>query len=487
MFFHVDQLGSIYDLRENFGLSSLEFQKVISDRKVWLQEIGVGPGSRAMIIHGNNIDFFADLLALWSVGACVACLNPSVTSIEMTNLQKSFRPDYLVVRSLPSDVQPIDDAIVISISTQDYSKGADLRIRQSSGAIEEGGSIDAPALVLYTSGSTGTPKGVVHTFRSLSARISLNHSYIPKTEMKNSLNTLPTHFGHGLIGNCLTPLLAGCNLFTGISGNNALMLKLSEIIDKYSISFFSSVPSFWKLVLHTSQPQKQSLQRIHVGSAPFSQKLWREVIAWSGVKNVWNMYGLTETANWVGGASSLDGIPAEGSVGYAWGGQFAVYEQNSGEVSLSGTGELLVSTPSVMAGYFEQSTLTSDSFLDGWLRTGDIGVIENGEARLVGRSKFEINKGGIKISPEELDGLFEKHAAVSEACAFGIPDNLAGERIGVALVTSNENISVLELRDWALTQLVAEKVPDDWFFVDEIPKNDRGKIDRLNIYSYVKS
>jgi len=120
MFFHEDQLGSIYDLRENFGLSSLELQKVISDRKVWLHEIGVGPGSRAMIVHGNNIDFFADLLALWSVGACVACLNPSVTSIEMTNLQKSFRPEYLVVRSLLAYVQPINDVIVIAMVTQAY-------------------------------------------------------------------------------------------------------------------------------------------------------------------------------------------------------------------------------------------------------------------------------------------------------------------------------------------------------------------------------
>jgi acyl-CoA synthetase (AMP-forming)/AMP-acid ligase II len=118
--------------------------------------------------------------------------------------------------------------------------------------------LDDSALVLFTSGTTGQPKGVLHTFRSLFARISLNASHIGRHRLRTSLCVLPTHFGHGLIGNCLTPLFAGADLLlfpqTGIEG----AARLGALLTDHGVTFMSSVPAFWTLATKLSKSPSRS-------------------------------------------------------------------------------------------------------------------------------------------------------------------------------------------------------------------------------------
>lgn len=133
-----------------------------------------------------------------------------------------------------------------------------------------------------------------------------------------------------------------------------------------------------------------------------------------------------------------------------------------------------------MKGYFELPDVTKEVLQNGWFHTGDIGEVNSdGEIRLIGRKTFVINRAGLKIYPEDIDFLLEKHPRIKEACTFGIPDQIAGEIVGVAIVPLNEEpLDPEEVRAWCHEFITPEKIPERFFMRTSIPKTDRGKIQR---------
>lgn len=424
-----------------------------------IEEFGgrLGPNDKVLLGHGGSAEFVADLLAIWSVGAAAACINPSLTQNEIETLKDFMEP-----------AAGIFDA---------NSKAEFYKISNESKAAIH---LDNPALYLFTSGTTGNPKGVEHSFRSLAARLSLNQVYIDQESLQKTLCPLPTHFGHGLIGNLLTPLFAGCDVLLLSDKSPLGLAKLGEIIDTQDIRFLSSVPSFWKMATKLSKPPtKGTLKRVHVGSAPLSTDLWEAIAQWAGTEQVLNMYGITETANWIGGTSLREGRQLDGRIGEVWGGSAMILDAE-GVLKPHGEGELLIQSPSLMTGYYKQAELTDAVLKDGWFYTGDIGVIEeDGEIRITGRIKSEINRAGMKILPEEIDLLLERHDQVQEVCVFGLPDPISGERVAAACVLKDgATVKPDDLASWMKNLIRREAIPESWFFIAEIPKTDRGKINR---------
>ena len=139
-----------------------------------------------------------------------------------------------------------------------------------------------------------------------------------------------------------------------------------------------------------------------------------------------------------------------------------------------------------MQGYLKRPDLTSEVLKDGWYKTGDWGTVSSdGVIRLLGRTKTEINKAGIKILPEEIDMLLEKHPGVIEACAFGVPDMISGETVAVAVtLKEGESLKPSDLRAWCGKKIRPDGIPEKWFIVNEIPKTDRGKINRGVVREY---
>jgi acyl-CoA synthetase (AMP-forming)/AMP-acid ligase II len=193
---------------------------------------------------------------------------------------------------------------------------------------------------------------------------------------------------------------------------------------------------------------------------------------------VLNCYGITETANWVGGARASEGI-AQGLVGKPWGGEAAICDE-SGIIRASGEGEIVLRSPALMSGYLARPDLSASAIRNGWYHTGDRGrVDQSGRIWLAGRIKEEINRAGFKVQPAEIDRLLEQHPAVAEACAFAQPDPVAGETVGVAVcLLPGASETAESLRAWCRARIRREAVPEHWHFLHEIPRNARGKLNR---------
>jgi oxalate---CoA ligase len=190
--------GCIEDITLNIRWDAINFAHEVTRRAAVLSELNIRPGSIVAILRNGGAHFFADLFAIWRLGAAAACLDSTLTDEELRLIIGVAKPDALLV-----DRPPVADLGSIPVLQLDTAPSSDLSTPPVAAAADD------RALVLFTSGTTGEPKGVVLSFRALWARLSSNVAAIGKGNLARTLVTLPTHFGHGLIGNALTPLMAG--------------------------------------------------------------------------------------------------------------------------------------------------------------------------------------------------------------------------------------------------------------------------------------
>lgn len=414
---------------------------------------GLQAHSRVVIAINDPLDCLVSLFAVWQCGSCAVMVNPGIKAKERENV-----------------IATTGAALWLT----------DGQTSQLAASPSRPHDIDGAALILMTSGTTGVPKGVTLGIAGLCDRLDANLNAIGDAKLKNTLCTLPLFFGHGLIGNALTALYAGRHLLLLPKVQLHELASFGETLDQNRITFFSSVPSFWKMVLATSAPPKNAMQRVHVGSAPLSWQLWERICTWCGTKQVFNTYGMTETANWISGGSFAQQGCSDGYVGKPWGGVFRVLRD--GALQSAGEGQIAVKSPGQMLGFWRDPDKTGEVMFDDFMLTGDLGRLSPDQSlTLVGRTKNEINVAGIKVLAEEVDMLLEGHPDIAEACSFGIPDPIAGERVAAIVRSTNVALDAQSLINWCRDNARADAVPSRVEIVDEIPKNDRGKIARLDV------
>jgi oxalate---CoA ligase len=450
-------------------------------------ELGVARGARVLLHYGNRPEFFADLLAIWRLGACAVPIDGRMTAFEVETLARAAAPRVSLWEQTPEPAFASALAgLGVAIASIDEGGGSDTARRALPAS---GFALDDDALILFTSGTTGSPKGVVHTHRSLRARWMSLHQSLGLDAFRRTLCLLPTHFGHGLVCNSLFPWLFGQDLYILPPFRADLVVGLGALLDGHGITFLSSVPTVWRLALKTARPpETKSLQRVFCGSAPLSAALWRSVQEWTGAREVMNAYGITETGSWLAGTTQGAFEPEDGLVGEAWGGVIRVLPTRDpatppglAEPCAAGqSGYVWVNTPALMKGYLDRDDLTNEVVSHGWFMTGDIGFVdERGRLYLRGREREEINKGGMKIYPADIDAVVERFAGTRDVCTFAFPDALHGESVGVAVVLDTRTDEVLaELYGWCARHLAVHQLPQRWYLVDEIPRTSRGKINR---------
>jgi acyl-CoA synthetase (AMP-forming)/AMP-acid ligase II len=194
-------------------------------------------------------------------------------------------------------------------------------------------------------------------------------------------------------------------------------------------------------------------------------------------------YGMTEASHQM----TCNPLPPRstkpGSVGIPTGIEVTILDKDGNELPRGTRGEVSIKGPSVVDGYENNPTANAAAFTNGWFRTGDEGMLDDdGYLFLTGRLKEQINRGGEKISPLEIDDVVLRHPEVAEAVAFAIPHDKLGEDVGLAAVrVAGSELSEKELRDYLSAQLAAFKLPRTILFVDEIPKGATGKVQRIGL------
>jgi malonyl-CoA/methylmalonyl-CoA synthetase len=341
-----------------------------------------------------------------------------------------------------------------------------------------------PAMILYTSGTTSRPKGVVITHANITAQI---HSLVDAWEWSATdriLLCLPLHHVHGIINVVCCALWSGatCHMLPRFDAN-----AVWHCIAGGEVTLFMAVPTVYtKLIAawDAASPQRRSelsaacsrLRLMVSGSAalPVSTlERWGEI---SG-HTLLERYGMTE----IGMALSnpLRGERVPGSVGTPLPGVEVRLVESHGEPVPPGTpGEIEVRGPGVFAEYWGKPDATREAFRDGWFRTGDTAIVENGIYRILGRTSVDILKtGGHKVSALEIEEALRRHPAVAECAIVGIPDPEWGERVAAAIALRDGHAVGLDsLRTWARELLASHKLPSRLLVLETLPRNAMGKV-----------
>jgi len=484
-----NDLGDLVEPLTGRRWTAAETRLRVGQRLARLRAAGVSRGDRVFLHFGNCLEFFAELLAVWAAGGCAVPIDPRFTPFEIDTLAAWTRPRAASWVGAPeaesADALARNGAALLDV--HDLREAA-----PAAPGVSAASRLDDDALILFTSGTTGQPKGVVHTHRSLLARWTGLRDHLGLEPYARTLCLLPTHFGHGLICNCLYPWLSGNDLHVLPPFKPDIVAQLGSIVDEHRITFMSSVPAVWRLAQRIAAPPRQgSLARVFIGSAPLSAALWESVRQWTHAPQVFNAYGITETGSWLGGTTVQRFTPEDGLVGAAWGGTFFISASNDpadgvvpeNQRPTGESGHVWLRTPALMRGYLDRDDLTDRVVTNGWFLTGDIGVIDDrGWLYLRGREREEINKGGMKVHPADIDSVIERFPATRDVCTFAFPEALLGEDVGVAVaLTSDDGATLLELYDWTVKHLARHQVPQRWYVVSEIPRTSRGKVSRPSV------
>jgi acyl-CoA synthetase (AMP-forming)/AMP-acid ligase II len=340
--------------------------------------------------------------------------------------------------------------------------------------------IDDVALVLHTSGSTGRPKRVplAHANLSISAQ-NVARSYA-LTGDDVALCVMPLFHVHGLVASTLATLSSGGKVVVPSKFNPLSFWRTAKEV---GATWYSAVPTLHQLLLARADPKagrpagSEQLRFIRSCSASLAPQLMHDLEAAFGAP-VLEAYGMTEAAHQMASNPLPPAARKPGSVGRGTDVQVSIMGAAGKHLAAGERGEVVIKGPNVIRGYENNPEANATSFVDGWFRTGDQGVLDaDGYLTLVGRIKELINRGGEKISPREIDEVLLAHPHVAEAVCFGVAHPTWGEEVAAAVVL-REPVSEADLLAFCRERLADYKRPKQIHITETIPRTATGKIQR---------
>ena len=350
---------------------------------------------------------------------------------------------------------------------------------------------DDDATILYTSGTTGRPKGALGTHRNLmtnilsngysAARAALRRGEVPpEPEPKVALIVIPMFHATALSATLMGTMVAGHTLVFMPKWD---ALEALALIERERVNFTGGVPTVaWQILEHPDRDRfdLSSLEAISYGGAPSSPELVRRIYQEFGALPG-NGWGMTETTATVTSHSGEDYLNRPESAGppVPVSDLRIMSAEGTRELPVGEVGELWAKGPQVVKGYWNNPEATAETFVDGWVRTGDLARIdEEGFLFIVDRAKDMIIRGGENIYSIEVENVLYHHPAVVDAALVGLPHHTLGEEpAAVVQLAPGTSASEEELKAFVRERLAIFKTPVRVAFLDTpLPRNANGKI-----------
>ena len=354
--------------------------------------------------------------------------------------------------------------------------------------------VDDIAVIMYTSGTTGTPKGAQLTHRGLVANILMGKAWVPGLgdEKETVLGVLPLFHAYGLtIVNNLA-MLIGAELVLVPAAEMDLIMK---VMKTNRPTWVPGVPTLYEKIIDAAEEKNVDITGVKFSFCGASTLPVSIVEKWERLTGgrLVEGYGLTETSPIIVG-NPMDGNRRPGYVGIPFPDtDIAVVDPDdpTRHVPDGTEGEVIVRGPQVFAGYLNHPEETEKSFTDGpdgadggrWYRTGDVGVLEeDGFLRLVARIKEVIITGGFNVYPAEVEEVLLEHPDIVDATVVGLPKSDGSELVVAAVALGDyANLDIGAYRAHARANLTGYKVPRAFFHLDEMPRDQMGKVRRRDV------
>lgn len=451
--------------------------------------LGLEPGDRLASLLPNRGILFIHYIACMKAGLVMVPLNYRYTTVSIDHHLELSGAKGLVVHSERLDELALSERVAgltCGVITLEH-EADDPRPRMEALMTVESGPLDVPApspddtaAIFFTSGSTGTPKGVTHTYGSLGAVFRTSATAFELTSEDRLLpGSSCSHIGGFVFGFAALGVGASVVVARQYTADEVLALMRRErptVLCMIPAALFSVVRDS-----HARPEDFASLRLCRAGADKVPMELEREFIEITG-HEIDEGYGCSEA-----GLISLNppsGRIIPGSVGRILPGFEAAIRNEEGDyVHFGVDGNLWVKSQTLMQGYWNDEATTSGAFRDGWFDTGDrMTANDEGYLWFRGRKKQIIVHDGSNIYPQEVEDALLSHPAVALAGVIGIHDLVHGENVRayVSLTADAPRPRVDELIEHA-RQVVGYKAPEDIVFLDEIPLNPTGKVDRVTL------
>lgn len=450
-----------------------------------LRARGVVPGDRVLVMMPNSPAVLQSFQACWKIGAALVPVTPMMNAREVRFLLEDSGARVAItapilaarVEEAARGIASCEGILVLGETAVAGTTDIDPELAAATPVRDLlDREPDDLAVLLYTSGTTGHPKGVMLTHGNLLSNARGTAALVEVEIGQTVMHVLPLSHSFGV-------MMMNVGL---IYATRAVLLpffdavKALDAIQTHKVRQFSAVPTMLTMLLNHPDRQKYdttSLERVVSGGAALPNETRVEFERVFGCK-VREGYGLSETSPTACGYRDEEEVRV-GSVGRAIPGVKIEIRDNDGRaLHARQIGEICIQGPNVMKGYWKNPEATAEAIQDGWLRSGDVGYMdEEGFVHITDRKKDIIIKGGENISPREIEEALYEHPAVAEAAVVAVPDEKFGENlVAVVNLRPGQKATAEEILEHVSKYVTKFKVPERVHFLPFLPKNPVGKI-----------
>lgn len=452
-----------------------------------LKAAGVEPGERVAWLLPNCLEAVLTTLACYQIGAVAVPLNYRYVAHEVEDTLKRVEARVLVFHGEREDIGYLlgqADLVRSAFCVDGAPEGKSAAFAEllSHAPLDEPIAVgeDDPALILFTSGSTGHPKGVVHSQRGVFSAIDISRRLFDFQADDVVLVVKSLSHAGGLQTQLMAALQSSAEVILRIKPSPE---EAAALIDEYRVNEYGMLASDLLDFIEylEGHPSKLPSLKNSIGSGdrvPVDlHHRFRDLFGWQVMEGA----GMTEVGCYYA-ANPRYGERKWGSLGLPTPDtELRVVDDLGKDCPVDEVGEILVRSPASTTGYWRDEEATAALYLDGWLRTGDLGHRdEQGYYWFVGRKKLMIVRRGSNISPAEVEDVLDEHPRVHASVVVGVSDRHDGQVpvAFLALVPGTKAFSEDDLRSFVAERLAAYMNPTRYFILSELPRNSTGKFDR---------